>query len=565
MASTYNPTQSYSATSTTGTTLPGTTTSSGTQGSTTQSSGLTAQQTAAFLQEFGIDSTDEPTFINGNQLTQAGQALQDYGTASATDRLTAQQTLVAMGYLAPTDANGEINSAATTAFKAMAATPNELPQYASALSNPTTPIQAQLNEQIAAGEKDVNTPVTVSLTPTATITQAITQAFNQNIGVTPSEAQINSFISQVQGQETGAQEAPRQQAQAEVAQAQTELTALKNLGPDGIDAFLQAYQQAVGGTGTQGSQVGTLTATPAYGAQAAMTAEPINAQTGQPLGNGPTAQIPNAPSGVLGAIGHDIAGGLVTAGSFGRVASPGGNTEAPGGVYGSRSVNFGATTTGAGAAATPAVAAGPAYGGIYALSPGEWKAAQTALGTSTALGKQAAQASSAGQASKAVQQAAAAALAQTLYDQYDNYSDVAIAMSGGDPSKVSGTATGTKTARQTFAESIANATNTQLTTLQNEVNNQAVTTKTANPTSTDISAEAAQAAKESDPVGYYAANAANWGSFLTKALYGTPLAEMQPTTSFAGPVGSAAQTAEAGSTTTTTPAPAAPAPAAVAA
>ena len=119
-----------------------------------------------------------------------------------------------------------------------------------------------------------------------------------------------------------------------------------------------------------------------------------------------------------------------------------------------------------------------------------------------------------------------------------------MALSGGDPSKVTGTANGTKTARQTFAEGVANSVNQQVESIQNNVNAGSVTLKPETPTSQDISAQAAQQSKEDNPVGYYAANAATWGSFLTKALYGNPLEEMQPTTTFAGPVGSAAQTSE---------------------
>ena len=179
----------------------------------------------------------------------------------------------------------------------------------------------------------------------------------------------------------------------------------------------------------------------------------------------------------------------------------------------------------------------PAYGGTYSLSLKEWHEAQ-------AMTPAAQKYASAGQAPQSVQLAALTNLSDSLFKQYGSWSSVAVALSGGDPSKVTGTANGTKTARQTFAEGVANSVNQQVESIQNNVNAGSVTLKPETPTSQDISAEAAQQSKEDNPVGYYAANAATWGSFLTKALYGNPLEEMQPTTTFAGPVGSAAQTSE---------------------
>ena len=110
-----------------------------------------------------------------------------------------------------------------------------------------------------------------------------------------------------------------------------------------------------------------------------------------------------------------------------------------------------------------------------------------------------------------------------------------------------------------FATSVANEVNSQITAIQNQVNNSTTTTTIAGPTSqTDIDAEAAQEAKQADPAGYYAANYASWGSQLSKMLYGTPLTNMQTTSdTFTGPVGSdTALTGTSGTSTTTTPAPA---------
>ena len=51
--------------------------------------------------------------------------------------------------------------------------------------------------------------VSATAVPTATLNQAIVQAFNQNTGFTPSQAQIDQFVSSVTGQEKAAAEAPQ--------------------------------------------------------------------------------------------------------------------------------------------------------------------------------------------------------------------------------------------------------------------------------------------------------------------------------------------------------------------
>lgn len=486
---------------------------------------------------YDISSTDISFYTTKGKANAAAVWLAWYVSLNERDRQTVQDTMVDAGLLPDTAATGINNSTALTAFKGVIGQAAEMTQGGtnstplSLLAATGTGIEG-IQNQISAGETKaegvIQQPiVSATAVPTATLNQAIVQAFNQNTGFTPSQAQINQFVSSVTGQEKAAAEAPRAEAEAELTQFHSEQSALNQLGPNGIDGFLSAYQKAVGTTGTQGPQIGTTGAgqqiTPAATAEVPGTFRP---------GATTTTTRPELP-GVLSGIAHNIVNtvtnplGAIRGQGFEQMGVPTPTQVTTTGRPTDQITNTAATFT----------SSQPAYGGTYSLSLKEWHAAQ-------AMTPAAQKYASAGQAPQSVQLAALTNLGDSLFKQYGSWYSVAVALSGGDPSKVTGTANGTKTARQTFAEGVANSVNQQVESIQNNVNAGSVTLKPETPTSQDISAAAAQQSKEDNPVGYYAANAATWGSFLTKALYGNPLEEMQPTTTFAGPVGSAAQTSE---------------------
>ena len=195
-------------------------------------------------------------------------------------------------------------------------------------------------------------------------------------------------------------------------------------------------------------------------------------------------------------------------------------------------------------------AASPAYsGGIYAMSQAEWKKAAAMVPQAWDSKGDKPLYATAAQAPESVQTAAFSAYLTSLYNS-----------NGGSwASAVKSAAAGTPLATtegshlDNFATNIANQVNAQITAVQNEVNNSDVTTKVPETTQTDIEAEAAQAAKQADPVGYYSANVASWGGLLSKMAYGTPLTEMQSSAdTFTGPVASEGALNIAPTTTTAT-------------
>lgn len=511
MGSTFNPNQNYSASGSTtpaATTMPGTTTSSAQQGSTTQSPTLNAQQIAQFEAAYGINSTDLPAYVNGNQLTEFGQTLQWYGSLTQDERQQAQTTLVALGYLPETDATGDASATALDALKSVLTT-GHLSDFQTALSNPTTSTQAQISTNLAAASKEADaantTPVVANLTDTNAANQTLSKAFQDALGYQPSADEMNTFVQSLhaaqESEASGTKEAEIQAASGAETQAKTEESALQNLGENGLDAFLGAYANAIHGTGAAG---GGTTQGPVMGPPLA----PAGAQEGPYLpGQNPNTPISptQLPNG-RGAINQQLA------------------TENPNGTVNPAPGSQLAKTLGG------------SYGGIYALSPALWQQAQQALGTSTALGKQAAKATTAGAASKTVQQAAAGALAQHLFDTNGgSWHDVAITLAGGNPQNPSdGHVLNTSTNVQNFATGVANNVNSQIEAIQNQVNNQqapVVGKESPNP-----EADALAAAESADPNQYIAHNMSLVEGTVQKMLYGTPQIESLGTSNLAGDV-----------------------------
>jgi hypothetical protein len=170
----------------------------------------------------------------------------------------------------------------------------------------------------------------------------------------------------------------------------------------------------------------------------------------------------------------------------------------------------------------------PTYGGLYALSAADWAAAQKEYAPAKKY-------SSAGSAPESIQDGAFTALLTSAYEANNNSWSKAISqIASGTPF---GTAEGTHLSN--FGDQVASEVNSQIDAVQNQVNNDTVTTKVTQP---DATAEADLAAKQSDPTGYYAAQDASWGSVLNKMLSGTPdMYDQSSSDTFTGPVASEAE------------------------
>lgn len=484
----------------------------------TQINSAGPQAVAQWFANRGISSSAQASFESGGKLNTYAADLEQFYIGSQSDRESVQNDLVDAGLLSSSDANGLPNSSSVAAFKT--AIGNATDQGVSTTtwlqnaSSGTAPLENQVAAQNAAGEKNANAPVAVTLENGTTLSATITNAFDQALGYAPDQAQVQSFISQIQGQDTSNAEAVRTEGQQQIAQASDEQSALNKLGPDGIDTVIQAYQQAVhgvpGGANPQGPQVGTATAQAAVPAQPGLTL----GATGVPAQPATQGGLPGAPLSVPGALLHNV-GDLL---SPSNMAMPGEQLPGPTTHSGQKPVINMAPV-----AAQPAVAGGPQFGGIFALTPGEWKKAQ-------ALTPAASKYTTAGAAPQKIQESAFTNLLQDTYDNNGgSWSKAITTIASGSPL---GTAEGSHLS--TFATGVANQVNSQIESTQSQINNSDITVKTTAP---DASAEANLAAKTADPVGYYAANAATAGGILNEMLAGAPQMYGQSTAdTFTGPV-----------------------------
>jgi hypothetical protein len=523
--------------------------------------------TAQFFAWTKIASTEQNMYLTASgSLNQNALYLAYYKTLAPQELQNLQSQMVSAHLLTPADANGLDNSTASAAFQSLlgrssAQSFNPL-SYLTEQSAPTTVAYNNVGNTISAdltsAQKNATTPEVITQTNPTTLSADITAAFEQSLGYAPDQAQIQSFITQIQGQETTFGNAPRAEAQAQIAQAHSENNALNKMGPEGIDTVMSAYQAAVNGTKmpgagtTQGPVNGTVPIVP-NAAQAAQTLppgtplKPGDEQFFSPQGHLGGANVLPQPNGTYQAnnapgLGQDVnqsladIGNVVSLGLTGRSQTSRKafqDTTHPATHYGALPQNVAPTM----AAGTPNST--PTHGGIYALSAKDWQEAAKLM-TSLDLKKYA----TPGQAPVAIQQAAMTHLLQNQYDSNGgSWSKAVAAIASGTPF---GTAEGTNISA--FGTSITNEVNNQITALQSEVNNDAVTVKVSQP---DATAEANLAAKQSDPTGYYAAQDASWGEVLNKMLSGTPSMYNQSTAdTFTGPVAAQAATAQASAPTT---------------
>jgi hypothetical protein len=503
---------------------------------------------AQFFQDFNITtSTEQQLYVTNGKLNISAYDLAWYVSLPQQEKQTIQQELVNTGQLAASDANGLNNSTALSAWKGLIGLAQQQGTDAKtwisnqvASSSGTNAIQNTISSQITAATKNLSAPLTITQTNPTTLAAQLTNAFDQALGYAPDQKQIQSFIDQIQGQETTYGSAPRAEAQAQITQAHAQESALNQLGANGLDSVISAYQAAVTGTKLPGA--GTV--------QGPVNGSVLNPAT--PVSPGtPTAGSALPAGDAFRYQGGNLVGADVLPKQTGtqQVNNPPGVTQdikqslydvvnaATGGyLYGGQQQDFRDTTHTAPTYAplvhntmpyAPANVTGSTntHGGMFALSPQDWVEAKKLI-----PGLIKPNMTTPGLAPLAVQHAAISALLQNAYETNGNsWSKAISSIASGSPF---GTAEGTHLSN--FGDQVAAEVNNQITALQSQVNNDAITTKVTTP---DAAAEASAAAKQADPVGYYAANSASWGNELNQMLTGAPLMYGQSTSdTFSGPV-----------------------------
>lgn len=495
-----------------------------------------------FFAAYKISSADQQLYLANGALNINAVYLAWYKSLNQSDRQSVQSQMANIGVIPQTDANGLDNPTALGAFTGLlgstSAQGTNVLDYLNQNATGTNAIQNQISTGLTLAQKNAAAPEIVTQTNPTTLAADITNAFDQALGYAPDAKQIQSFIDQIQGQETTYGSAPRAEAQAQIANAHAEESALNQIGPNGLDTVIQAYQAAVNGTklpgaGTvQGPVNGAVANAPStvhdpLAAQAPGSALPPGvaerySSTGQLIG----ANIMPTPDGTTQ---QNVAPGIVGQARNFIQSAIGDRTNADATVP--------VTQYGMAHNVMPGLAPGtanttPTHGGLYALSPADWSQAQSLYSAAKKY-------STPGSAPQSVQLGAISALLQHQYDSNGgSWSKAVATLATGSPL---GKAEGTHLSA--FGDSVANEVNSQIAALQNQVNNSTVTTKVSAP---DANAEASAAAKQSDPVGYYAANAGSWGEVLNQMIAGAPLMYGQGTQdTFSGPV----PTAIAGSPT----------------
>jgi hypothetical protein len=503
-----------------------------------------------FFAAYDITSTEQAAYLSGTGLNINAAYLAYYMSLGQSERQAIQEQMVNVGELSQTEANGVNNSSALSAFKSLigssAAQGTNVLSYLDANASGTAGIGNQISANLTKAQENATQPIVASVENPTTLSATLTSAFENALGYSPDQSQIQSFINQVQGQDTTYAEAPRAEAQAQINLAHSENSALNKLGPDGIDQVISAYQAAVTGTNmpgagtTQGPQLSQGQAVaPVMGSP--NTASPITTPTSQqlppginPTGPGMTTKEQYVPEGTIG----NLVNSLVQPGNLfsGHGLQPTSTREEVTTVHGSKT-----TMKKTGSAQIAPTHFNPqssaTYGGVYALSVADWKEAQ-------ALYPAAKKFSTPGGAPQSVQAGAFTSLLSNAYDQNGGSWSKAIS------SIASGTPFGSNEGSHlsAFGDQVASQVNDQITALQSQVNNDTVTTKVSAP---DATAEANLAAKQSDPTGYYAAESASWGEELNKMLSGTSSMYNQTSAdTFTGPVGAEAATASATAPTT---------------
>jgi hypothetical protein len=507
---------------------------------------LSGAQIQQFFADNQISSTDQQMYLTNGKLNQNAADLFWYTSLNQQERQQVQEQMVSTGWLSPTSANGEVSSTSTDAFEKLMGSVSlqgtDARTWLTQNATGTSAISNQISENLTKADENATQPIIATEENPTTLSATLTSAFENALGYSPDQAQIQSFINQVQGQDTTYAEAPRAEAQAQISQAKSENAALEQLGPDGIDSVIQAYQAAVSGTKlpgagtTQGPNLSTAQSIAPVMAQPGTARIPVTSPTATqlppgmtaPSGPGVTNSMQYVPEGLIG-----TAINKVTTGSSAAQVRQDVTT-----IHGEKTTDKKVATGGTQIAPThfnPGQTGG--LGGTYALNAADWAEAQKLYPAAKKF-------TSAGLAPQSIQLGAFSSLLSNAYDNNGgSWSQAISAIASGTPL---GQAKGANLSA--FGDQVASQVNDQITALQNQVNNDTVTTKVSAP---DATAEANLAAKQSDPTGYYAAQSASWGEELNKMLSGTSsMYDQTSADTFTGPVGAEAATASATAPTT---------------
>ena len=502
---------------------------------------------AQFGSDYGVSSSQLATYLlPTGGLNANADLLAYYHGLNQQERQQLQSEMANAGLISASAVNGLDSSVSRDAFKALigqtSAQGTDPFSFLSQADNRTNSVQNQLSSTIASASKSLSTPSVASITNSSTLGADITQAFNQALGYSPNKAQVDAFIQQIQSQETSYGSANKQVAQQQITNAQSVESALNKLGPDGIDTVISAYQHAVSGSKMPG---------------AGTTQGPVNGSVpasnfGNPLPGSPTKP---GDSFRFTPQGTEVGANVLPTAHTGEAVQSGGlwNDVAnfvegnPGGPQ-IASMRPLTTYTQSPAGVAPQEPSGsigsvPTHGGLFALSPSEWQKAKE-------LYSPASKYATAGAAPQAIQQAAFTALLTSEYTKNgDSWSKAITAIATGSPF---GTAEGTHLS--SFGTNLANEVNSQITSLQQQAQGGNVTMKFQAPDSSGAySAEASNAAKAADPVGYYAANYASFADLVNRSLAADPMMYNQGTSDpFNGPVGAQSGAPAAGAASAAT-------------
>ena len=504
-----------------------------------KSSGMTATQ---FFADYDITSTEQAAYLSGGTLNWNAVYLAYYMSQGQSGRQNVQDQMVDAGELPASEANGINNSSALTALKNLigstSAQGSNVYTYLAQNSSGTNAIGNQISANLTKADENATQPIIATEENPTTLDADLSAAFENALGYAPDQKQYDAYVAGIQAQDTTYAEAPRAEAQAQINLAHSEDSALNKLGPDGIDQVVQAYQDAVSGTNisgagtTQGPQLTTQQSISPVMSGANTTA-PVTTPTSQqlppginPTGPGMTTKEQYVPEGSIGNFINTI-----TTGDKG----PAQTREDVTTVHGSKTTmkKTGSTQLAPTHFTPPS---STTFGGTFALSAADWSEAQKLYPAAKKF-------TSAGLAPSSVQLGAFTALLSEAKDSTGSWSKAISQIASGTPF---GSAEGSHLSA--FGDGVASQVNDQITALQNQVNNDTVTTKVSAP---DATAEANLAAKQSDPTGYYAAQSASWGEELNKMLSGTSSMYNQTSAdTFTGPVGAEAATAQASAPTT---------------
>lgn len=483
---------------------------------------INAAGTAAinqWLSVRGITSSYQNAYLTNGTLNQYAADLENFYSGGEEERTQTEDQLVGAGLLSSGDASGGTGSAAVAALKTAIGNATyagvDTATWLNQNGSGTASLENQIAAQNASAEKNVTQPIVASVSNPTTLSAAINNAFVQTLGYAPSADQTNAFVSAIQSQDVSYAEAPRAEGKAQLAQAQSEQSALNKLGPDGIKTVMDAYQAAVSGTKLPGA--GTNQG-PANGTQPTPGAVNPN-PAGVVEGPNTVTQQPNE-QGVLGSIGTALNPMTLLHPSLtqnNQIPLPGDTTGGTHPAFGNPNMQPAPMAP----AGTPGTS--PTYGGIFALSPKNWNEAKGLLPNLNLP-------ATAGQATPAQQESAFQAVLQKAYDANGgSWSKAITTIASGSPF---GTAEGSHLSN--FATNLANEVNDQIEQIQNQINTSTVTTKVDQP---DVAAEANLSTKNSDPIGYTASNYSSWAGQLSQMLYGAPSTFLNPTSdTFTGPV-----------------------------